>query len=356
MLKNAVTKVPKVIFSGIQPTGTPHLGNYLGALSNWVQLQRTTDATIYYSIVDLHAITMPQDPQTLRQAKIDMATALLACGVDAERSVLFEQSKVKEHAELQWIFNCITPVGWLSRMTQWKSKLGTNSTTASSHSQSLSDETLTSGLKMGLLDYPVLQAADILLYKATHVPVGEDQLQHLELARDIGSLFNKTFKTRLFPLPEAITPPATKRIMSLRNPLSKMSKSDPSDQSRINLTDSPDVVKSKLARAQTDSIRGITYDPVNRPGVANLLSIQAEMEGRTIEQVVEDLKSVQSNKALKDRVTEAVVECLKPIQSEMARLSADPSYVQKVLDEGADKARAVASHNLKECYKTIGLV
>ncbi|KAM3578776.1 Tryptophan--tRNA ligase, mitochondrial [Umbelopsis sp. WA50703] len=296
---------------------------------------------------------MPQDPKVLRRAKLDMAISLLACGVDVERSVLFEQSKVKEHAELQWIFNCITPVGWLSRMTQWKSKLGAN--TLPSHSHSLSDETLTSGLKMGLLDYPVLQAADILLYKATHVPIGEDQLQHLELARDIGSTFNKTFKTKLFPLPEGIVPATTKRIMSLRNPSAKMSKSDPSDQSRINLTDTADMIKSKLARAQTDSIRGITYDPVNRPGVSNLLSIQAELEGRTIEQVVDDSKSISSNKEFKDRVTEVVIESLLPIQAEIKRLENDLGYVQNVLDQGAHRARSVATVHLDECYKLIGL-
>lgn len=344
------------MFSGIQPTGTPHLGNYLGALANWARLQDPdpiTGATSvnYYSIVDLHAITMPQDPATLRQAKIDVAATLLACGVDPKRSVLFEQSRVRAHTELAWIFNCITPVGWLGRMTQWKTKMEGRGL---SHAQVLADESLTSGLKMGLFDYPVLQAADILLYKGTHVPVGEDQIQHLELARDIAGLFNKTFKP-VFPKPEAIVPPAAKRVMSLRDPTGKMSKSDPSDFSRLNLIDSPQLIQSKIAKATTDGIRGVSYDPVNRPGMSNLVTIYAAMRDIEIEDAVKECADITSTKDFKSRVSEAIIEKLHPIQSELVRLQADEGYVRKVLEEGAQKADQVASNTMEEVYKVVGL-
>ncbi|KAI8075894.1 tryptophanyl-tRNA synthetase [Gilbertella persicaria] len=356
-LTTGTVKKTRRVFSGIQPTGTPHLGNYLGALANWARLQEADPVTgelplNYYSIVDLHAITMPQDPATLRQAKFDMAATLLACGVDPKRSVLFEQSRVRAHAELAWIFNCITPVGWLGRMTQWKSKL--EKAPSSGHAQSLTDETLTSGLKMGLFDYPVLQAADILLYKGTHVPVGEDQMQHLELARDIAGLFNKTF-TYVFPKPNVIVPPAAKRVMSLREPTSKMSKSDPSDYSRLNLIDSPQVIQSKIAKATTDSIRGVTFDLVERPGVSNLVNIYAAMRDINIEDAVKEFADITSTKDFKNKVSEAIIEKLQPIQSELARLQADQGYVKQVLDEGAEKANSVANETMEQVYKAVGL-
>ncbi|CAO3607005.1 unnamed protein product [Mucor hiemalis] len=346
----------RLVFSGIQPTGTPHLGNYLGALANWARLQEPdpiTGATslTHYSIVDLHAITMPQDPATLRQAKVDVAATLLACGVDPKRSVLFEQSRVRSHTELAWIFNCITPVGWLGRMTQWKTKMegrGMN------HAQVLADENQTSGLKMGLFDYPVLQAADILLYKGTHVPVGEDQMQHLELARDIAGLFNKTFG-RIFPKPEAIIPPAAKRVMSLRDPAGKMSKSDPSDFSRLNLIDSPELIKSKIAKATTDGIRGVSYDPENRPGMSNLVTIYAAMRDISVDDAVKECADITSTKDFKDRVSEAIIEKLQPIQSELVRLQADEGYVKSVLDDGAKKAEEKANKTMEEVYKVVGL-
>ncbi|CEP07306.1 hypothetical protein [Parasitella parasitica] len=344
------------VFSGIQPTGTPHLGNYLGALVNWTRLQEA-DATTgelplnYYSIVDLHAITMPQEPASLRQAKLDVAATLLACGIDPKRSILFEQSRVRCHAELAWIFNCITPVGWLGRMTQWKSKM---EKMGGSHAQSLTDESLTSGLKMGLFDYPVLQAADILLYKGTHVPVGQDQMQHLELARNIAALFNKTFEYT-FPKPEAIVPPATKRVMSLRDPASKMSKSDPSDYSRLNLVDSPDVIRSKIAKATTDGIRGVSYDPVERPGVSNLLGIYAAMRDIDVHEAVKECSDITSTKAFKDRVTESIIARLQPIQSELFRLQADKGYLVCVLDDGALRADQAAKDTMEQVYKAVGL-
>jgi tryptophanyl-tRNA synthetase len=308
----------------------------------------------YYSIVDLHAITMPQDPATLRQAKLDVAATLLACGIDPKRSVLFEQSRVRSHTELAWIFNCITPVGWLGRMTQWKSKLGASTSGSGGHAQSLSDETLTSGLKMGLFDYPVLQAADILLYKGTHVPVGEDQMQHLELARDVAGVFNKTFGY-VFPKPDAIVPPSAKRVMSLRDPTSKMSKSDPSDYSRLNLVDTPDLIRSKIAKATTDGIRGVSYDIEQRPGMSNLVSIYAAMRDIEVEEAVKECSDITSTKVFKERVSEAIIERLQPIQSELVRLQADEGYVRQVLDDGAERANEVAEKTMEQVYKAVGL-
>ncbi|GAA5803299.1 hypothetical protein HPULCUR_008778 [Helicostylum pulchrum] len=358
LIKRTLTTQPKprIVFSGIQPTGTPHLGNYLGALANWARLQDPdvvtgTSSVNYYSIVDLHAITMPQNPATLRQAKLDVAATLLACGVDPKRSVLFEQSRVRSHTELAWIFNCITPVGWLGRMTQWKTKMEGK---GMGHAQVLADESLTTGLKMGLFDYPVLQAADILLYKGTHVPVGEDQMQHLELARDIAGLFNKTF-TNVFPKPTAIVPPAAKRVMSLRDPLAKMSKSDPSDFSRLNLVDTPQLIQSKIAKATTDGIRGVSFDPVNRPGMSNLISIYASMRDIEIDEAVKECADITSTKDFKTRVSDAIIVKLQPIQSELVRLQADEGYVRKVLDDGAEKAEQVANKTMEEVYKAVGL-
>ncbi|ORX61744.1 tryptophanyl-tRNA synthetase [Hesseltinella vesiculosa] len=346
-----VPRPKRVILSGIQPTGIPHLGNYLGALDNWVRLQ-DKDTTTYYMVVDLHAITMPQDAKILRQSKRDMATALLACGVSPEQSAIFEQSKVRGHAELAWIFNCITPVGWLGRMTQWKSKLGK---AHGSHADALLDtSTSTASLKMGLFDYPVLQAADILLYKASHVPVGADQIQHLELTRDIASLFNSHFKHKFFEKPDAISPPATKRVMSLRDPTSKMSKSDVSEMSRISLFDTPDAIRKKIGRAVTDSEPGVTFDQEHRPGVANLINIYSAMTNKTTEESMQDFGQLTSMQPFKQMVADAVITRLEPIQKEYARLQADPAFVQKVLDDGAAKAQVVADKTIKEVYNIVG--
>ncbi|KAI9244931.1 hypothetical protein BY458DRAFT_495068 [Sporodiniella umbellata] len=350
--KNSVAKNARIVFSGIQPTGAPHLGNYLGALANWTKLQDPDPVTgansiPYYSIVDLHAITIPQNPATLRQAKIDMATTLLACGVDPDRSVLFEQSRVRAHTELAWIFNCITPVGWLGRMTQWKSKM-------SQDPHALADSKLTAGLKVGLFDYPVLQAADILLYKGTHVPVGQDQMQHLELSRDIAQLFNKTFGN-LFPKPNAIVPPATQRVMSLRNPESKMSKSDPTDASRINLMDSPSLIQAKIKKAVTDSLPGVSYDLKERPGMSNLVGIYATCKDIEVAQALEEFSHINSTREFKEAVSEAVIEKLAPIQDRLVRLKKDEGYVKQVLDKGAKQATQVADKTIAEVYKLVGL-
>ncbi|KAI8341194.1 tryptophanyl-tRNA synthetase [Chlamydoabsidia padenii] len=297
---------------------------------------------------------MPQDPKVLRQSKHDMAAALLACGVDPKRSVLFEQSKVRGHTDLAWIFNCITPVGWLGRMTQWKSKIDKSHT---SHAQVLL-ETSTSAnaasLKMGLFDYPVLQAADILIYKATHVPVGADQMQHLELSRDIATLFNKTFKSKYFTKPEAIIPPATKRVMSLRDPTNKMSKSDPSDHSRINLFDEPKVIQQKVSKALTDGHKGISYDVEQRPGVSNLINIYAAVTNLSVEEALDDLAGLHSSQQLKQAVSEAIITRIQPIQAEYVKLQADPTFVQQVLKEGAAKAQSTADQTMEQVYKLVG--
>ncbi|KAI7863728.1 tryptophanyl-tRNA synthetase [Spinellus fusiger] len=293
---------------------------------------------------------MRQSPEILRQGKREVAMTLLACGIDPKRSVLFEQSRVSAHAELAWIFNCITPVGWLGRMTQWKTKLG--KTSNHDHATLLADPSKVQGLRMGLFDYPVLQAADILLYKSTHVPIGEDQIQHLELARDIGSAFNSTFEP-LFPLPEAIIPP-TKRVMSLHDPNVKMSKSDPSENSRIHLVDPPHVIQAKIARATTDGLRSITLDP-ERPGVSNLVGLYAAMRTMDPTVAVRDFEGIQSTKTFKDLVTAAIIERLTPIQQELARLEKDVGYVDSVLDEGAARAEQVANENKLQIMKAVGL-
>ncbi|KAI9310968.1 tryptophanyl-tRNA synthetase [Dichotomocladium elegans] len=298
---------------------------------------------------------MPQAPEELRRSKLDMAMSLLACGVDPDRSVLFEQSRVRAHTELAWIFNCLTPVGWLGRMTQWKTKMESSRGKLSSHAEILADESLTTGLKMGLFDYPVLQNADILLYKATHVPVGQDQLQHIELARDTAQLFNKTFKTDFFPKPIPIIPQNTKRVMSLRAPTAKMSKSDPSDHARINLTDTPSQIQAKIRRAVTDSISTVSYDVQERPGVSNLLSIYSAMRAIEIDEAVKDFADVTSTRVFKDRVADAIIERLTPIQKDLARLQQDEGYVKQVLAKGAAKAEEVANANMEEVYKLVGL-
>ncbi|SAM04944.1 hypothetical protein [Absidia glauca] len=356
MLKRAFTTQVKqqqkrIILSGIQPTGSPHLGNFLGALDNWARLQQK-DTMTYYAVVDLHAITMPQDPKVLRQSKHDMAAALLACGVDPKQSVLFEQSKVRGHTELGWIFNCITPVGWLGRMTQWKSKIEKSHV---SHAQALLETSKSASLKMGLFDYPVLQAADILIYRATHVPVGADQMQHLELSRDIAALFNSSFKSKYFTKPEAIIPPATKRVMSLRDPTNKMSKSDPSDLSRINLFDEPKVIQQKVNRAMTDSVKGISYDVDQRPGVSNLINIYAAVTNLSVDDALKEMADLQNSQQLKQAVSDAIITRIQPIQAEYVKLQADPAYVQQVLKDGAAKAQITANQTMEQVYKLVGL-
>jgi tryptophanyl-tRNA synthetase len=324
------------VFSGVQPTGNLHLGNYLGAIRRFVEMQRDFDCI--YCIVDLHAITVPQDPAELAHSTREVAAGFLAAGLDPARCIMFNQSRVREHAHLAWLLTCFTPLGWLNRMTQFKEKAGKKREEAA----------------LGLYAYPVLMAADVLLYKTTHVPVGEDQKQHLELARDIAGAFNRRYGRDVFPLPEPMIAGAATRVMSLRDGRAKMSKSDPSDYSRINLTDGPDLIARKFQKARTDSIAGVTYEPEARPEAANLLNIYAALAGETREETCARYVGAQFT-AFKRDLTELAVARLGPIGAEMKRLMADPGYVDGVLRDGAERARALARPILDEAERAIGL-
>ncbi|KAI8322249.1 tryptophanyl-tRNA synthetase [Martensiomyces pterosporus] len=353
------------VFSGIQPTGVPQLGNYLGSIKNWVALQNQPPSAgeqreLFFSIVDLHALTVPRDPAQLRDETMEMAAAIVACGVDPQKSILFRQSAVPAHTQLYWALGCIAPVGWLNRMTQWKSKLQQQQ--QQQHSELISSSEAGSlnvhsaaaqGLLTGLFTYPVLMAADILLYNATHVPVGEDQVQHLEFARDLAEHFNKTYKKRVFSLPSGMLT-ASKRVMSLRDPLKKMSKSDPNEQSRIVLSDGDADIRRKIKKAPTDSIRGISFDPKERPGVSNLLSIYAALKDVDPQEAAREMREF-SNAQLKEAVADATVAFVAPIRDEMQRLIRDRVHLERALRENEEKARSVAEANWKEIAKRIGL-
>lgn len=314
----------KRIFSGVQPTGNLHLGNYLGAIRNWVRLQDEFDDCLF-CVVDLHAITVWQEPKDLVANTREVAAAMIAAGIDSERNVIFNQSQVSAHAELAWIFNCVARLGWLDRMTQFKEKAGKKREQAS----------------LGLYGYPVLQAADIIGYHATHVPVGEDQKQHLELSRDIAGAFNRQFGVDFFPLPEPVITGEATRVMSLRDGTKKMSKSDESDYSRINLNDDRDTIALKFRKARTDSEPGVTYDAESRPEASNLITIYAALADTTRQAVVDQFASGQFSD-FKKGLTELAVEKLGPVGEEMKRLNADPGYVDSVLKDGAERARAIA--------------
>ncbi|KAF6758706.1 tryptophanyl-tRNA synthetase [Ephemerocybe angulata] len=349
---NEAPRRGKIVFSGIQPTGVPHLGNYLGALSNWVKLQNEASAEdqLIFSIVGWHAITLPQKAKELSASRWDMLATLLAIGIDPKRSIVFHQDDNRCHTELAWIFNCITPVGKLRRMTTWKARLADS---RNANSASEIDESM---LNAGLLTYPVLQAADILAYRATHVPVGEDQVQHLELSRELAHLFNRTFvpgKKRFFPPPIAdITP--SKRVLSLRDPTSKMSKSSPDIQSRILLTDSPSQITSKLRSAVTDSTIGITYDPINRPGIANLLTILGACLGKTPSELAEEYAN-KSNAEFKSLVTDAVQDLFRGPRTEFERLRNERAYLEEVAKDGAERARVHSEETLRQVRQFVGL-
>ncbi|MBM3537665.1 MAG: tryptophan--tRNA ligase [Alphaproteobacteria bacterium] len=327
------------IFSGIQPTGNLHLGNYLGAIRNWVKLQK--DYSCIFCVVDLHAITLPQDPAQLKAQTREVTAAYIASGIDPEACILFNQSTVSGHSELAWIFGCLTPLGWLNRMTQFKEKAGKQRDEAG----------------LGLYAYPVLMAADILLYKGTHVPVGEDQKQHLELARDIAGAFNRRYGVEFFPLPEPQIFGAATRVMSLRDGTKKMSKSEASDQSRINLTDGPDAVAQKIKRAKTDpanlpeDIKGLE----GRPEAENLLGIYAALTDKTLEQAVAEFAGQQFS-AFKPKLADVAVSVMGPIGNEMKRLMADPGYVDGILKRGAERANAIAQPNLKQVFDIVGFL
>ena len=325
------------IFSGVQPTGNLHLGNYLGAIRNWVALQDEYQSI--FCIVDLHAITLPQEPAELRRATREVTAAYIAAGIDPERCTIFVQSQVSVHAELAWILNCFTPLGWLNRMTQFKDKAGKHRDQASA----------------GLYVYPVLMASDILSYRATHVPVGEDQKQHLELARDIAGAFNRRYEVDFFPLPEPLILGEAARVMSLRDGTAKMSKSDPSDASRINLTDDADTIARKIRRAKSDSEMGLRYDPENRPEAANLMTIYGSLAGLPRAQV-EARFAATSFASFKSELADLAVEKLAPIADEMRRLVAAPDHIDQILRRGAERASGIAIETLRHAQDLVGFL
>ena len=333
----------KRIFSGVQPTGNLHLGNYLGAIKNWVNLQN--DISSIFSIVDLHAITVPQEPLKLKSSTHEVAAAIIASGIDIDKSVLFNQSLVKEHSELAWILNCVCRIGWLNRMTQFKEKAGKNKENAT----------------VGLYGYPVLMAADILLYKSTHVPVGDDQKQHIELARDIASSFNNMFTSDneedFFTLPEPQIIGEAKRVMSLRDGTKKMSKSDASDASRINLTDTKEEISNKIKKAKTDPhpLPSTLQELKDRPEAHNLLSIYSSLSDQTLEKVLKEF-SGKGFSYFKPKLIDLAVETLNPISLEMRNLLKDTNQIDKILKNGAQKAREIAEPVLKDIKNLVGFV
>jgi tryptophanyl-tRNA synthetase len=327
------------IFSGIQPTGNLHLGNYLGAIRNWVALQR--DFECIFCIVDLHALTLPQDPAELRSSTREVTAAYIASGVDPERCTIFNQSMVPAHSELAWLLGCLTPLGWLNRMTQFKEKAGKD--------REMAD--------LGLYAYPVLMAADILLYKATHVPVGEDQKQHLEIARDIAGAFNRRYERDFFPLPEPQIFGTATRVMSLRDGTKKMSKSDASDYSRINITDDADTIALKIRRAKTDPhpLPATIDDLERRPEADNLIGIYAALSGLSREEALTRFAG-QNFSVFKEALSELAVEVLGRIAGEMRRLVGDPGYIDSVLRRGAEHASGIAVPVLREAQEISGLL
>ncbi|HXQ66719.1 MAG TPA: tryptophan--tRNA ligase [Alphaproteobacteria bacterium] len=327
------------IFSGVQPTGNLHLGNYLGAIRNWVRLQ--DDYACIFCVVDLHAITQWQEPAELRASTREVTAGMIAAGIKPERCILFNQSQVSAHAELAWIFNCVARMGWLNRMTQFKEKAGKHRENASA----------------GLYVYPNLMAADILLYKATHVPVGEDQKQHLELCRDIAQKFNNDYKVAFFPLIEPIILGEASRVMSLRDGTKKMSKSDASDYSRINMTDDADAIAQKIRKAKTDPdpLPGDPVELVNRPEAANLVGIYAALADLATAEVCLRYDGAMFSK-FKEELAELAVEKLGPIGAEMKRLKADAAYVDGILKAGAERAREIATPILGEVQEIVGFL
>ena len=335
------------IVSGIQPTGNLHLGNYLGAIRNWVRMQdeaQSAGGQCLYFLADLHAISMPHEPAQLAANTREMVAALVACGVDPERSILFNQAQVPQHAELQWLLNGTARMGWLNRMTQWKDKAGKNR----------------EGASVALFTYPVLQAADVLLYQATHVPVGDDQKQHLELARDIAQKFNNDFASEdapVFTLPEPFIPPEAARIMSLRDGTAKMSKSDPSDMSRINLTDDADTIMQKVKKAKTDPepLPSEKAGLAGRAEALNLVSVYAAMAGSDAETVLGEFGGAGFGK-FKPALGDLLIAKLAPINARFVELRQDQDALDAILKAGAAKARALALPTLNATYDALGLV
>ena len=330
---------PELVFSGVQPTGNLHLGNYLGAIRNWVKLQKDYDCI--FCIVDLHALTLPQNPDELRKHTREVTAAYVAAGIDPEACTIFNQSTVPGHSELAWLLGTLTPLGWLNRMTQFKEKAGKQKDNAG----------------LGLYAYPVLMAADILLYKATHVPVGEDQKQHLELARDIAGAFNRRFETEYFPLPEPQILGEATRVMSLRDGSKKMSKSDESDYSRLNMTDDADTIAQKVRKARTDpeplpsEVAGLE----GRPEADNLVTIFATLAGRSRADVLGEFGGKLFSE-FKGALVDLAVATLGPIGAEMRRLTADTAYVDAILKRGAERAGEIGARHMNEVKDIMGLL
>ena len=334
------------VVSGIQPTGNLHLGNYLGAIRNWVRMQDAmgADGQCLFFLADLHAISMPHDPAELRAGTLEMTAALVACGIDPAKSVLFNQAQVPAHAELQWLLSGTARMGWMNRMTQWKDKAGKNR----------------EGQSVALFTYPVLQAADVLLYQATHVPVGEDQKQHLELARDIAQKFNNDFasdEAPIFTLPEPIVPPEAARIMSLRDGSAKMSKSDPSDMSRINLSDDADTIMKKIKKAKTDPepLPSEKDGLEGRPEALNLVTIYSAVTNRSVDDVLAQFGGEGFGR-FKPALGEVLVESLAPISARFRDLCEDREALDAILARGAAKARDLGRSTLDSTYAALGLV
>ncbi len=329
------------VFSGIQPSGGLTLGNYLGAMKRFVQMQDAGSHETVYCMVDLHAITVWQDPATLARATRELCAGFIASGIDPEKSILINQSQVPEHAQLAWVFNCVARMGWLNRMTQFKDKAGKNRENAS----------------VGLFAYPALMAADILIYHATHVPVGEDQKQHLELTRDIAAKFNNDFGVDFFPITEPVIEGAATRVMSLRDGSKKMSKSDPSDQSRINMTDSTDMIAQKIRKARTDpdALPSEAKGLEGRAEASNLINIYAAFADMSVDAVLAEVGGKQFSE-FKPMLADLAVAKLSPISTEMARLMEQPDEIDAILARGAVRAREITAPILKQTYEIVGMV
>ena len=330
----------KLVFSGVQPTGNLHLGNYLGALKNFVSLQK--EMNCIYCVVDLHAITVFQNPNELRKNVLETLASFLATGLDPDKSIIFNQSSVSGHTELAWILNCVSKIGWLNRMTQFKDKAGSDKEKAS----------------VGLYIYPNLMAADILLYKATHVPVGADQKQHLELSRDIAQKFNNDFNCKdFFPLPEPLISKNISRVMSLRDGTKKMSKSEESDYSRINLKDTKDEISKKIKKAKSDSnkIPDNLKDLDTKPEALNLINIYSEISKNSIEKVLNEMSGKEYS-FLKTKLADLLISEITPVGKEIKKLLGDKAHLEQILQKGKEKANIIAEENLKNIREKVGLI
>ncbi len=334
------TNSKQTVFSGVQPTGNLHLGNYLGAIKNFVELQKKMECI--YCVVDLHAITVFQDPKELKKSMLETTATFIACGLDFKKSIIFNQSSVSEHAELAWVLNCVSRIGWMNRMTQFKEKAGKNRENAS----------------VGLYVYPNLMAADILLYKATHVPVGDDQKQHLELVRDIAQKFNNDFKTdNFFPIPEPLIQKKLSRVMSLRDGKNKMSKSDESEYSRINLQDTEDEISKKIKKAKTDSqpIPSKIEDLKNRPEALNLINIYSFITDKTLEKTLGSMAGKDFSK-LKKELSDALIDTICPIGKKIKELKKDENYLIEILKSGSNRAKEIAKTNINKVKDIVGFI